>query len=106
MKIERTKLTPGIVVLGAALLFAATARAHEEHCHKVGEGGRMVDVPEAKSRKACADRGGTWFHHHPHCHKIGDDGKLAEVPEAKTEKACKSLGGQWRDHGHEVLAMP
>ena len=101
-----TKLFPMISVLSAALLSAAPALAHQQHCHRVGEGGKMVDVPEAKSRKACADRGGTWFHHHPHCHKIGDDGRQAEVPEAATEKACKGQGGQWRDHGHEVLAQP
>lgn len=77
--------------------------AHEEHCHKKGEDGKLVDWDEHKDEKSCEAAGGVWEHHHEHCHKAGADGKMADFPSAKNKKACAKAGGQWTDHGHEGL---
>jgi hypothetical protein len=94
--------------LGALLLFtvAATtpALAHEAHCHKVGDDGKLVDAPDAKTKKECAAMKGVWEHHHAHCHKNSPDGKHKDLKSAKTPEACEKQGGTWTDHGHEQAA--
>ena len=93
------------VVAATVLLWTPAALAHGEHCHKLDDG-KMVDMPSAKTAKACADKGGIWFPHHGHCHKLDENGKLQEMPGVKDEKACAAKGGKWADHGHNVLAGP
>lgn len=87
-------------------LFAGPALAHEEHCHTKDAQGNLADNSDAKTKKACDAKGGTWFHHHQHCHKADAGGKMIDVKGAKDQKACEAQGGSWTDHGHETSATP
>ena len=99
---QRTLSSPLPAPLLALLLFTpGPVLAHQEHCHVKGADGKLEDVADAKTKKGCAAKGGTWFHHHQHCHKASADGKLTDLPGAKNEKACTEQGGQWQDHGHD-----
>lgn len=84
-----------------ALFLPVASWAHEDHCHVKGDDGKLADAKDAKDKKGCTAKGGTWFHHHTHCHAPGADGGIADVPAAKDEKSCAAKGGTWTDHGHD-----
>lgn len=92
----------------ALCLSGTSAFAHEEHCHLKGADGKLEDAKDVTTKKACTQKGGTWFHHHQHCHKAdtAGTGKMVDVKDAKDEKACTEKGGTWTDHGHDKAAQP
>ncbi len=102
----RERLTSVAVNALILCLFTGSALAHEEHCHTKDAQGSLADNSDAKTKKACDAKGGTWFHHHQHCHKADAGGKMTDVKGAKDQKSCDAQGGSWTDHGHEASAAP
>lgn len=102
----RKRLTTVAVSALTLCLFTGFALGHEEHCHTKDAQGNLTDSADAKTKKACDVKGGTWFHHHQHCHKADAGGKMVDVKGVKDQKACEAQGGSWTDHGHDTAATP
>ena len=94
------------LLLAVTLLLPLAALAHEDHCHVKGEDGKLADVSDAKTKKDCAAKSGTWFHHHAHCHGSDADGGLTDIKGVKDEKGCTAKKGTWSDHGHDEAPSP
>ena len=92
------------LLLAVTLLLPLRVLAHEDHCHVKGEDGKLADAADAKSKKDCATKGGTWFHHHTHCHTTAADGGITDLTGVKDEKGCAAKKGTWSDHGHDEAA--
>lgn len=84
-----------------AFTLGGLALAHEEHCHKKGKKGELIDLKRAKTEKDCRAEGGEWTHHHAHCHKKSAGGTLQDVEGVADEQTCVAKDGKWVDHGHK-----